>query len=149
MDILFQLITEFWAWTELPEINWWSTDIITLEIDPLYFPGFEQIRNICIDMVNMSLTEQDQNIFLLCMALDAEEERILDACKEYGSVSFLQSMLSVGLTHVQSEARWQLAELLRKPIPCREKYLDILLHDSNSYVRQRANNVAYDIGMIR
>jgi hypothetical protein len=92
-------------------------------------------------MVNASLTDEEINTFLFCMALDSEDECILDACKESANPEFLSELVRVGVTFPYSEARWQMAELLRGNIPHKTQYLLMLLADSDRYVRKRANNV--------
>ena len=84
-------------------------------------------------------------LFLVGLAMDAENEDILDACKDRAGVTFVSDMLCAGVFHPQSEARWQLTELLRKEIPQREHYLHILLADPDAYVRKRAGNIAEPI----
>lgn len=144
MKTLISLINEFWHWSGLPESGA-DIDIRELQVDPLHFPKFDEMRTICKSMINATLTVDEMLAFLTCMALDSEEERILDDCKTLADTSFLYALISIGVTHPQSEARWQLSELLRKPVPERDSFLHLLSCDSNKYVRKRANNVINSI----
>lgn len=142
MSILLQLVCEFWMWAGLPEEKWGSVDVRSIQVDPIYYPKFDKMRNQCISLINTSLCDADVNTFLTCMALDAEEEYILDYCKTYAEDEFIEHIVSVGVSHFQSDARWQVAELLRRRIPKRDYYLCKLCNDSDPYVRRRAHNVA-------
>ena len=145
MEVLDQLIYEFWAWTQLPNSFWGDADLANLPIDAVLFPKIGEICDTCIKLINTPLTPDEVNKFLMGLAIDSEDEDILENCMQHADDLFLYNIVSVGISHPQSYARWQLAELLRRPIPQREYYLYILLEDSNEYVRTRANNVARDI----
>lgn len=145
MRKLIVLLNEFWQWTGTPKDKWGVIDILDLDFDPIYFPHFDKLRMACIELINTDLSIEDTNAFLMCLALDAEDEYILDQCRKRANVSFLEKLVQAGITNPQSEARWQVAELLRQPINNREYYLTKLLSDPNSYVRKRAGNVARDI----
>lgn len=140
MDSIKAHVNMFWKWAGYRE----ETDISRASFDPLSFPGFEDIKNICISRINKPLSAEEIDAFLLCMALDDEDECILDACKESANVTFLCALISKGISHPQSNARWQIAELLkREDIPNRQQYLSALLSDPHPYVRKRAFNVAF------
>lgn len=140
MSDIIHMVDEFWKWSEC-QGNWNSQDISQLSLDPLSFPQFVELCHLCISKINVPLSEVEMEAFLFCMALDYEDECILEACKEAGSKNFLCKLLSVGTTFHQRETRWQMAELLREDIPEREYFLGILLNDENAYVRRRAGNV--------
>ena len=141
MSDLVQMLDCFWNLTA-PTTLGCEQDISTLPFDPLSYPQFHNLRNECINLINSSISQEEINAFLTCMALDSEEELILDACKLCANKAFLYELISVGVHHPQWEARWQVAELLRKNIPGRESFLAELLNDSHPYVRKRAGNVA-------
>lgn len=134
------LVDDFWRWTGLENDQWYLTDISMLNVDPLYYPNFDELRRICISNINKPLSDVEANLFLLCMGLDNEEERILDNCKKMGNVNFLERIISLGVSFPQWETRWQIAELLSVLLPIGSQYLKILLEDSNAYVRKRAAN---------
>lgn len=140
MKNLILFVEAFGEW--LGNASFWkSQDISLLPVDPLSYPRFEEMRKCCIVSINKDLSSDEMDAFLVCMALDSEEECILDACKKHASNLFLQRLISRGVTHSQYEARWQMAELLQKDVPNRESFLHILLTDNHPYVRKRAENV--------
>ena len=140
MKKIHNLLKKLWNW--MGNRNSW-TNLYTSELptEPFCFPEFDILQNQCIYIINSLLSHEDIKAFLLCLALDNEEERILDACKEKASNDFLEVVVSDGIYFPHWEARWQVAELLRRNIPHREHYLNILLKDENEYVRKRAKNV--------
>lgn len=145
MCSLKSLLDDFWEWTGTPRSLWGNIDISKLSANPQYYPKFEQLRNKCILMINKSIDTDEYECFLLSMALDNEEEKILDCCKEYANSEFIEGLVSTGISCNQWEARWQIAELLQRQIPNRIGYLHTLCNDANEYVRKRAMNVMYDI----
>ena len=139
MRKLLNTMESFWEWTGLGN-TWGDSELDISKVDPLYCPEFEELRNVCISSINLPLSPKEINAFLLCMAFDSEEEYILDACREFARPDFLEILLQTGITFPHSEARWQMAELLKRDIPLKENYLRTLLDDSDPYVRKRANN---------
>ncbi len=88
---------------------------------------------------------EDVENFLTVLALDHEAENLLDWLKDYAPVSFIQRIVECGVHHIQPNARWQIAELLRvRDVSCRYDYLHLLEIDEDSYVQKRAqNSLAY------
>lgn len=145
MDRLKELIHDFWVWAELPEDQWDKTDLFYVTPDPDWFPRMGDVCSECIKKVNHALLPDEIDAFLFGMAINAEDEDILDYCKAFADESFIRMIVSRGVIFPQSEARWQLAELLRKDIEGQLDYLSILQNDPNEYVRRRAQNVIEDI----
>lgn len=141
MSELVRMLDCFWVWCENSSLEY-KNDISMLPFDPLTYPQIDDLRNKCINLINSSLSQEEIDAFLTCMALDSEEELILDACKSRANKRFLFELISAGVHHLQSEARWQVAELLSNGIPGRESFLAELLNDPHPYVRKRAVNVA-------
>jgi hypothetical protein len=133
-------VDAFWDWAEIPQSKR-ILDINRFSVDPVEFPMLEQMQRACIACINNDLPVQELDAFLMCLAIDNESERILDACKSQANELFLHQLISNGVNHPQSGARWQIAELLRRDIPDRERYLKMLLQDKDAYVRKRAGNV--------
>jgi hypothetical protein len=144
MDLL-SLLEEFWVWTALSPEKWWQTDLCCIAADPVLFPKSGAICNVCMELINKDLSSDEIFLFLMGLAINSEDEDILDQLRETGSDAFIVSLLSAGINHPQSEARWQLAELLRRNIPNRMIYLNQLLQDPDEYVRRRARWVLQDI----
>lgn len=136
---LSQLLDDFWVWART-DADMYATASAE-NLSPFYFPRFNEMRECCRLLINEMLMPQELDNFLTCLALDAEEELILDWCKENGNTNFLIQIVQAGCQHLQPDARWQIAELLRcRNIPHRDKYLDFLVVDTNPYVRKRAQN---------
>lgn len=145
MNKLKYLIEDFWKWTGLFEHKYGKIDIRDLSTSPVEFPRIGEICDVCFEMINMPLNIFETDLFLMGMAIDSEDEDILNSCKEKANESFLITIISAGILYPQSEARWQIAELLRRYIPHRDIYLNTLLHDPDEYVRRRAQNVFEDL----
>ena len=79
MKNLILFVEAFGEW--LGNASFWnSQDVSLLPIDPLSYPQFEEMRKCCIVSINKDLSSDEMDAFLVCMALDSEEECILDAC---------------------------------------------------------------------
>lgn len=138
------LVEQFWVWTGLPRDKWGVQDIGKLDTPAEEFPRLFQMQRACIERINTTLSEKEMEDFLTCMAVDNEDEEILDACKDGGSVSFLAGLVRAGLTHRQPMARWQAAELLRWEIPGGAEALEKFRQDPDPYVRRRAEQIWKD-----
>lgn len=141
MDRLSFLIDEFWKWANIPYEKQKLYDVAQLSTSPVEFPRLGELCDACIALINKPLSELQISQFLLGLAIDAEDEDILDKCKKLASESFLYQIASAGVFFPQSETRWQIAELLRREIQNRDTLLNMLRLDSNAYVRKRADNV--------
>ena len=141
MSNLLKKTNLFWQRTGF-SFSWEDCDIASVVFDPLCFPEFDELQKMCISLINTQLSNKEIDAFLFCMALDAEDECILDACKAQANTEFIHLLLSKGTTCVHSDARWQMTELLRRNVPNKQYFLQILLSDTNPYVRKRASNVA-------
>lgn len=137
---LGDMLSLFWSWAGYDARNF-STDGFTYadEKEPFYFPGLSEMRKLCYECENGILSEKEAEDYLTCMALDNEEEYILDHCAECAPDEFILTIAQASLNHTQWHARWQIAELLgRRKIPQWEVLLYRLSQDSHPYVRQRA-----------
>ena len=139
---LFHILSQFWKWAGYDALNF-SADGFTCadEKEPFYFPGLSQMRKLCYECENGMVSQKEAEDYLTCMALDNEEEHILDHCAEHATDEFILSIAQASLNHPQWHARWQIAELLgRRKIPQQEILLYSLSQDSHPYVRRRAKN---------
>ena len=99
------------------------------------------MRKRCYDCENGLWSDREAEDYLTCMALDNEEEIILDHCAENAPDEFVERIAQASLNHPQWHARWQVAELLgRRRIQRGEMILGVLAQDSYPYVRRRAEN---------
>ena len=129
----------FFQWAEQAHPEW-NGDFRTL--DCTQFPGLSALETACKTRINADLSPEELEGFLLCMAIDNEDEEILDACKRFGSPAFLHRLLSAGVVHPLPDVRWQMAELLRYAPSAKAKFLPQLLSDVDEYVRKRATNIS-------
>lgn len=143
--MLEHLLNEFWIWTRLPTDEWWKTDLLDHGIMSEFFPQEYEICIECQSRINKPLSPKDMDMFLMGMAIDAEYEDILDLCAEHASEEFILAVVRAGVSFPQADLRWQLTELLRRDIPNRDMFLDVLLADPHPYVRKRASNVIQDL----
>ncbi len=136
-----ELLDEFWSWMGFKNTEWEGIDIAQLPIDISVFPLMDDICRYALAQINLPLTKDEISYFLMCLAINSEQERILQACITNASADFCARIVSEGVHFKQSDARWQLAEILRKDIPDKDHYLNLLCNDDNAYVRKRAKNV--------
>ena len=79
MEELSFLIEEFWKWTGLPRKKWGQFDIAGLPVDVTTFPRLGEVCDACIRCINKPLSGEEMELFLVGLAMDAENEDILDA----------------------------------------------------------------------
>lgn len=138
---LNNLLQDFWIWSDISEKEYSCLPNASETVEPFFFPEFEAMQEKCHSLINTNMNEQQINDFLTCLALDEEEEVILDWCKDIADSWFLVQLSKAGCSHLQPDARWQIAELLRcRDIPQRYDILQHLCKDTNAYVRKRAQN---------
>lgn len=117
-----------------------------LNWEPFLYPEFDLLRNRCINLFRSGVSDEELNDCLTCLALDNEEEIILDELKEIMDDALLERYVKAGVHHLQPEGRWQIAELLCcRDIPNREEYLRILCCDKDAYVVKRAKNAVEEL----
>ena len=145
MNNLIAILEDFWMWTGLPQEKWNNVDFRNYGIEPVDYPLIGELCRVCTMLINKDLSDSEMQHFLTALAIDAEDEDVLNACKTQGNNIFLYHMALCGISHIQSEARWQIADLLQLPIQNRNHFLQVLLSDTNAYVRKRANNTALDL----
>ncbi|HEY9059916.1 MAG TPA: HEAT repeat domain-containing protein [Pseudobacteroides sp.] len=132
----------FWKWAGISEKQYsehsWSN-----EYEEWEYPNWDTL--ICLFFTAVSAlasgncSELLVNYLLTGMALDNEGETILDECEAKLSDKDIEFLFEIGVKHLPSEARWQVAELIgRKDDKSFKKYLQDLLDDSNKYVQRRA-----------
>lgn len=109
--------------------------------EPFDFPEIAEMRALCYTMETDIGSSREIEDYLACMALDNEDEEILDHCAACATDAFVLLIATAARSHPQYEARWQAAELLgRRNITHRELLLNQFLQDPHPYVRQRAEN---------
>ena len=127
---------DFWKWAGMTCIDFSNIPDVTTTVSPFYFPDFDRLRGMCKQIINQELSAEDIDDFLTCLALDSEEELLLSWCIETGNDVFIDTIIKHGSVHLQPEARWQIAELIRvRYTNNRLKFLQVLCNDSNAYVK--------------
>jgi hypothetical protein len=140
---MYQLLEDFWKWLgKTPEeyANCGIDQRNGAEEDN--FDGFVELLSFARRVIDKGLTDNSSiNDMLTIMALDNESESILEYIEENCSDEQLSMIINMGFSHLQPEARWQLAELIYRMLP--ENYYSLLLkltEDKHFYVRKRAKN---------
>ena len=137
------MLEQFWQWLgKSPEK--YAEDGLEYIFEHMEydFPDSCILLEMAYDIVKKDITADDEIYNLLTvMAIEHEGELILDFIVDNSSDEQIQKIVAIGITHLQPNARWQLAELLyRKRPPKYTHYLKKLSEDAHPYVRQRANN---------
>lgn len=142
MTRLKALIAEFFIWAQFTSDEYAEGKISPKDgYKECDFPKLEELITTALEVIKKDkITKDDMDDFLTALAIDNESEWILDHCDD-APESFVRQLVEQGYNHKQYEARWQIAELLRRRnIPGRMKYLNMLLQDPQEYVRRRARS---------
>ena len=145
------LITEFWLWLNISKEEYMSMSEKQessnyVDYEEYMFPFWEdlidEIRNE-IDDEKLDLQSIDK--ILTVMALDNENEDVLDYIVDNASDEYVEYIVQNGSDCLYYNARWQLAEILgRRKTRNWKELIAFLLSDKNPYVAKRANNVWED-----
>ena len=145
------LLKQFWDWSGITpeEYSTNGFESSKRESEEEFFLFADMIAYAKDIIVANSLTEVSVlNDLLTIMALDNECESVLDFIKDNSTDEQVGYIVSMGISHPQPEARWQLADLIEKrKIPNFLKFLYILAEDSNPYVQKRALNCIENISV--
>lgn len=138
-----KMLCDFWSWLGMTPEKYaiyglkFSND--HMEYD---YPKFSELKKAAMSIIDSGVLNVNelQNLITV-MALDNEDEEILCYIEENSSKEQMMKIVDVGLSHLQPEARWQIAELIsrRRPLNFVDK-LRVLCNDKHSYVRKRAKN---------
>ena len=107
------------------------------------FPEWDKLLRATEELVLQEAVDAVNDIWT-AVALDNEEENLLDFISESASDAFVDQLIAVIPDHPQPNARWRAAELIRRrSSDAGIQVLQVLIHDVDSYVRKRAQG-AYD-----
>ena len=140
---MVDLLKQFWKWSKkTPEeyaVNGMDQNKGEFEDD---FPLFEDLLSYSKEIVNNNILDCFRiDELITIMALDNESESVLDYIEDNSSEEQLQMIIEQGVSHVHSNARWQISELLYRRRPKNyQDYLFKLSMDKHSYVRNRTQN---------
>ena len=119
-------------------------DPVQVHIDDVYlYPRWDDILHLTYEAVkilsNKYACSELIEIVLQVMALDHEDEDVLDRCEEELHAEAALNLTKYGVEHPCFETRWQIAEFIRrKNDPLLKDYLVFLLKDTHTYVQRRA-----------
>ena len=116
------------------------------DLEEYMFPLWDSVYQTTVDLINSRSTDrEDMDSILTAMAIDNETEDILGYISENGCELFIEKLVEAGAGHLQPNARWQCAELIRRRRPQNgDRVLKILLSDEDEYVVKRAKNAIMD-----
>ncbi len=145
MSRLNELIIDlqnFWQWADT-DISNYEINGIPNGIEEIEYPGWENListsQKLILDLEKGEYSDQIILLLLEIMALDNENEDILDMCGSILSRNSLELLITKGVSFHLSHARWQIAELIgKKKDKNWQNYLLLLINDSNKYVQRRA-----------
>lgn len=135
-DQLKEVLSRIWSWLGI------SSDVYARssseDYDEYMFPDWDELINITEKLVLQEDAKASNEIWT-AVALDHEEENLLDFISEHASDTFVDQLITNVPMHNQPNAKWQAAELIRRRRSCTgERILQLLLHDTDPYVRKRA-----------
>jgi len=139
--MFYQLLSSFWEWIGCSEIEYSKKQHPDLE-EYMYPQWTELLECAKLEIMKCNTEKQSVDAVLDVLALDNEREELLDYIEENASDDYIDILCKLGLSHKQSNSRWQIAELLgRRDIKKNDLMLSFLLKDHDYYVRKRALNV--------
>lgn len=141
------LLYEFWNWLGMSPSHYAeitkNDSGYKNDLEEYMFPQWAELMDKAESIINEGLTDEDSLEFILIsMAIDNEEENILDYISRNGNEKFIIALVNKGIRYYQSHSRWQIAELLgRRHLKGWKSFLQILINDSDLYVSKRAQNI--------
>ncbi len=136
-------IEGFWKWAEITSDEYSKSGMSTAKGKQEFeFPDFDNMIIYAKNLLNKNpLSQDDVNDFLTVMALDNENEDVLDYAVRYATAEQIRQLANTCIMFKQPHAKWQMAELVfRTKIEGYCDYLHLLSADSDEYVRKRANH---------
>lgn len=141
-DQLRNELENFWLWANQTSYEY-AKHIWKQKQEEWEYPNWNRLMNLTIEVIkdinNGEKSKQLVDCILEVMALDNEDEQILDECEGRLTYNDMSYIVPVAIVHMQSEARWQIAELLgRYKNLNASEYLRRFVEDENKYVQRRA-----------
>ena len=139
------MLETFWKWFGITPQQYASNfDFVALTggKEPFDYPQYPTLIQYAKDIINsFVISDEQMDDLLTILALDNEDEDILDYIVDHLPPKHFHLFIVMGLVHLQPHARWQLTEFIvrRKPKNAKE-YLEKLCNDLDDYVRRRAFN---------
>lgn len=138
-DTLKTLLDEFWSWICLTPQEY-AMESVNRDFEEYMFPNWMEIMRVSKQTVTLALLDNDSLSSLLsAMAIDNEDENILDFVILKGTNQFIEKLIEIGVSHLQPHARWQCAEVIRRRLPENGRtILKKMQNDPVPYVAKRA-----------
>ena len=110
------------------------------DLEEYRFPQWDSLISAAEAVIARESTEFADELWT-AVALDNEQEVLLDTLSEEASDGYLDRLILTAPAHPQFNARWQTAELIgRRPTPNGRSVLKLLCRDEHPYVAKRAQN---------
>lgn len=110
------------------------------DMEEYMFPQWDVLISAAEAVITQESTEFADELWT-AVALDNEQEVLLDTLSEEASDGYLDRLILTAPAHPQFNARWQAAELIgRRPTPNGRSVLKLLCRDEHPYVAKRAQN---------
>ena len=136
---LSKVLNAFWKWLDMPRDEY-DRRSMGNELEEFCFTKYgELIDAVCAEISADNYEAIDEILDVL--AIDNEEENVLDHIEAHASDEMLNRLIASGIKHSLRNTRWQIAELLsRRKTSLNESALNCLMEDVDPYVRKRAKN---------
>lgn len=130
-----------WHWLKMTP-HQYAERCGTGDPEPNMFPEWEMMLDETFSLIERSrLSTADTECLLAMMALDDENEDVLDCLTAQGDELLISCLTHAGLHSIFPQARWQCAELIgRRSIPDGMALLRQYANDRDTYVAKRARN---------
>lgn len=138
-----ELLKKFWIWFGVTAYDYSKKGSnAKFDKDEFFYPEFNQLISCVNDfIVKENLSNSEIESLLTILAIDNESEDVLDMMVDNLSDDMVEKIATIGVNHLQPNARWQIAVLLgRRKIHNYVYFLTILSNDVDEYVRKRAQN---------
>lgn len=110
------------------------------DLEEYMFPQWDALISAAEAVIAQESTEFADELWT-AIALDNEQENLLDALSDHASDDYLDRLILSAPAHPQFNARWQATELIRRrPTPNGRSVLQLLCRDEHPYVAKRAQN---------
>lgn len=127
----------FWSWLGITPEDYAQRDG---DLEEYMFPQWERLISSAEAAIALEAIDYANELWT-AIALDNEQETLLDVLSDRASDDYLDQLILVAPTHPQYHARWQATELIRRrPTPNGLSVLNLLCRDKHPYVAKRAQN---------
>ncbi|WIV11062.1 HEAT repeat domain-containing protein [Proteiniborus sp. MB09-C3] len=142
LDKLKNELNSFWLWANQTSHEY-AKNVWKLEQEEWEYPNWDRLIELTIEAIkavrNGGKSKELIDCILEVMALDNEDEQILDECQDNLTYDALSYLVHIATLHIQSEARWQIAKLLgRYKDQATTGFLNSFIDDESKYVQRKA-----------